>query len=493
MSVFQIQHVMNGKIAKFALKNEDMESKDARRLLGNLFFNKYGYDPTITRIKGGGSAREYFRLCCEGNNVIGAYCTDYQENECFCSLDRILEKNKIKVPFIISVSENKQAYIMEDLGDVSLLDMLPTDKKDVLTKKAIKQLVKFQNIPEREWGDKVRYSELSQRLVKWDLNYFKYMLLKSASIDFNEDKLEDDFERLQRVLVDYPVELQGLMYRDFQSRNIMVKGEEVYFIDFQGARKGNVLYDIVSFLWQAKAPYTPEERKFYLDYYATLQASFREISESLIKEGIWVWVLFRTLQVLGAYGLRGLIERKQHFVESIPLAINNLIDLKKYGVIDDYPEIIKILKSLEQKFLKSRTLNEKLTITIGSFSYKNGYPEDESGNGGGFIFDCRGLPNPGRYEEYKRSTGMDPDVEYFLNSKNEVREFIKQSGELVSISIDNYLQRKFNSLQVWFGCTGGQHRSVYCAESLSKILKEKYKEELILSVVHREQKINKIL
>lgn len=461
-----------------------------------LFFKKYGKEPEIEKIMGSGSARNYFRLKYDIISVVGVESPDIVENETFLRLDTCLESQGIKVPEVLAVSEDKKAYLLEDLGDISLLQLLHGKEKMRMAEKALKELIRIQTIPEHIWINEVGYSPFSERLVRWDLNYFKYDFLKPAGIIFDEEKLENDFDALSSCLLNKEM-VTGFMYRDFQSRNIMVKGEELWFIDFQGARKGPLSYDAASFIWQAKAPFTFEERFFLCDFYSNELANAINFSQEKIYKQLLTMIIFRSLQVLGAYGFRGLIEGKKHFIESIPLAINNLNYLREKGILSSYPEIERISKSLlasNQNFIFS-TLDQEnkekdvamgLTLSVFSFSYKRGYPEDQSGNGGGFMFDCRGLHNPGRYDEYKKKTGKDVEVIAFLEKTSSAKEFVAHALNIVKPSIDVYLARGFTSLQVGFGCTGGQHRSVYCAESFAKLVKEIYP-DLRVVVKHRER------
>ena len=462
----------------------------SRSILTELFVNQFKTIPELRQIAGGGSPRKYYRMTAEDISVVGEYCDDIQENECFLNLDYCLERNGIKVPHVIAVSETHDAYLMQDLGDICLLDLLKGPQRIELSEKAIKQLVKLQSLPQDKWRKYLRYNPFSSRLVMWDLNYFKYDFLKPLGLNFDEDRLEDDFERLANEICNYPKELEGFMYRDFQSRNVMVDDSELYFIDFQGARVGPIVYDPVSFLWQAKAAFTSEEKEILLGYYIEKTSESRKLDPDRIKRHILPFALFRTIQVLGAYGFRGLIEKKPHFIESIPYAVKNLVELKEKGVCDNYPELSSIIEKINPLFPShSNSSSDRLTVTVFSFSYKKGYPVDNSGNGGGFMFDCRGLHNPGRYEEYKKLTGRDKSVADFLGKERAVEDFINNSCAIVCPSVEKYMERGFTSLQVGFGCTGGQHRSVYCAEKVAGKLKDRYGDKIRVNVIHREQNI----
>lgn len=470
-------------------KEEKQEIKSALLQLFEETFKEKGY---CEEMKGGGSNRRYFRLSSPNNNVIGVYCDDLKENIDFINLSECLKASGIRVPSIINEDMERGIYLEEDLGNISLLDELESlqikdpEKKMELAKKALSELIRIQTIPESKWKDKVGYSPFGKRLVKWDLNYFKYDFLKPAGIKFDEEQLENDFENLEREITESNFE-EGLMYRDYQSRNIMMKDGELYFIDYQGARKGPLSYDAVSFIWQAKAPFSYEEREELSEYY------IRELVKkgkdgTQIRRQMEILEVFRTLQVLGAYGFRGLIEKKSHFMESLPKGIRNLSYLREKGRLDKYPEIKKISSVLSPEEFERETISDVLTVQVSSFSYKKGYPEDKSGNGGGYVFDCRALPNPGRYREYQNSTGRDKDVIEFLERKGEVEEFINKTIAIVRPSIEKYIERKFTSLHIGFGCTGGQHRSVYCAEKMADKIKGLYPQVRVVKL-HREQNI----
>lgn len=455
------------------------------RILESLFENIFGGRPEVKELKGGGSPRRYFRLNLGDKSVVGVYSENISENLAFIKLAGMLEENSVDVPHVLTVDPSGMYYLIEDLGDVCLFDLLSEEDRVAMGEKALIQLIRIQKIPEEEWKDKVVYQPFSERLVRWDLNYFKYCFLKQKDIEFNESLLEDDFDRLILQLTESDI-LTGLMYRDFQSRNIMVKEGNYRFIDFQGMRKGPLFYDAVSFIWQAKAPFTFEERErlsyFYINEIKRLYPDLENVEKQM-----YLMEVFRTLQVLGAYGYRGLTQRKPHFLQSIPHAIDNLAYLYKKHRLEDYPELSAVTRKLIYEQEKPEVQkNDGLTLSVMSFSYKKGYPEDPSGNGGGFMFDCRAIHNPGRYEEYKNLTGKDASVIDFLEERGEVVPFLENAVKIVAPSIERYLKRGFTSLQVGFGCTGGQHRSVYCAERFAKIIQEKFP-EVKVKVTHREQ------
>jgi thiamine kinase-like enzyme len=355
-----------------------------------------------------------------------------------------------------------------------------------MLRKTIEQLPYIQFFGAENFDFSVCYPqpEFNCRTVMWDLNYFKYCFLKLQNIDFQENILENDFENFAKSLLNVPFG-NKFMYRDFQSRNVMLKDEKPYFIDFQGARRGAIYYDLASFLWQASANFPPDLKEDLTQIYLQNLRKFTDFSEQEFRENLNVFALFRTLQVLGAYGFRGLIEKKQHFIDSIIFAIKNLKEIIENVPNENFQYLIKILKQLtDLEQFKPKQKREKLLVRIFSFSYKKGIPADVSGNGGGFVFDCRAINNPGKYLEYKHLTGLDKEVIEFLVNDGEILKFLENCYSLADKSVSNYAKRGFTNLQIAFGCTGGQHRSVYCAQKMSEHLKEKFNVDVELK--HRE-------
>lgn len=458
-----------------------------------LYRMLYGVQPEATPLACSGGDRVYTRLSSAGcPAVVGTSGKDLAENRTFVGLTDVFSRHGIRVPEILAVGGDCGSYLQSDLGDVTLLGLLSAEGRIAFSEKALSQLVKMQTIEEGEWLPVVYAPQFSRRMVMWDLNYFKYEFVKPCGVIFDEDRLEDDFECLAEYLSHYDPGLWGFMYRDFQSRNIMVRNGEPWFIDYQGGRRGPCVYDAVSFLWQAKAGFTNEERRRLLEYYASEFSCVRGVEAA----GVLAWAvpmaLLRTLQVLGAYGFRGLVERRSHFIESIPGALSNLGGLIEAGVLDGYPELMSVCRQLcESRFAGEPSDDGVLTVKVFSFSYKRGYPEDLSGNGGGFMFDCRGMHNPGRYDRYRQLTGLDKDVIDFLEERGEAGDFVDNAYRVVAPTVRRYLDRGFSSLQIGFGCTGGRHRSVFCARRLAERLAERFPAARI-ELVHRERGITDI-
>lgn len=452
-----------------------------------LYKEVYGQPQSIMRLPGAGSDRRYYRITGSDSHSVIATCgDDPKENLTFYNLAVAFKKCGCAVPEVYAINREMTVYLQEDLGDVQLLDLLFTEHRMELSARTLKALVDLQTVPDEVWSRYVAWDDFSRRLVMWDLNYFKYEFLKPIGIIFDENLLEDDFEALAAALCQDHRSLQGFMYRDFQSRNIMIKEGQPRFIDFQGGRQGPMIYDAVSFLWQAKAGFTAEERKELLQLYAESVAEKRGVEADEILGEVDKFALFRTLQVLGAYGFRGLVEKKSHFIESIPGALANLGELMEKDVLSAYPELEKVAGACVSSRFASRDKGEGLTVKVFSFSYKKGYPEDLTGNGGGFMFDCRGMHNPGRYDRYKPLTGLDKEVRDFLEDKGEVHGFIKATLDMVTPVIERYRSRRFNSLQVGFGCTGGRHRSVYCAQGFAEQVSRRFP-DVRVELIHREQ------
>jgi hypothetical protein len=324
--------------------------------------------------------------------------------------------------------------------------------------------------------------------MMWDLNYFKYYFLKLAKIPFDEQALEDDFQAFSDYLL--AVDNNAFLYRDFQSRNVMLKDDKVYFIDYQGGRKGALQYDLASLLYDAKANIPEAEREELLEFYLDELVQYKQVDRDKFKALFGGYVLIRIMQSMGAYGFRGFYEKKEHFLKSIPFALKNLETLLERNTIQaKLPELFKVLKAVtESVFLKTISpSNDRLTVRVSSFSYKKGIPHDPSGNGGGFVFDCRAIHNPGRYAEYKHLTGKDPQVQKFLEEKSTIASFMESVISLVSQSVEVYSSRGFSHLCVSFGCTGGQHRSVYAAEKLAEYLRNNYPVTVVLQHVEQDK------
>ncbi len=433
-----------------------------------------------------GSSRFYFRILTNNDSLIATYNSNVEENNAFFSFTDSFNKLKLNVPKILTINKEKKCYIQTDLGNKSLFDYVNVCLKNKsfdietinLYKQAIENLVDFQikTNEEIDYSNAFPTPSFDKSSIIDDLNYFKYYFLKiHEEINFNETRLNIDFQKLTDYILKAPSNF--FMYRDFQSRNIIINNGKTYFIDYQGGRKGPLQYDIVSLLYQVKAQLPDELKDYLLNHYKQKLSNYINLEEVEFDKYYKAFVLLRLLQVLGAYGFRGLIQKKSHFIESIPYALKELIKLK-----DDlyFPfemnEMFSVLNQIEKiRHKYYLTENKTLTVTINSFSYKNGgIPNDISGNGGGHVFDCRALPNPGRYEEYKKMTGEDIDVQMFLSNNEEVNIFLYTTQQIVSQSIDNYLERDFKNLFVNFGCTGGQHRSVFCAKKCAEYLQKKY-------------------
>ena len=471
--------------------------------LKELLLRYAGYEPeSVIRLTAAGSNRVYYRFCLsDGRTVVGVEGTNPDENKAFMTIGRHLSSVGLPVPEILAVSDSGMCYLLQDLGDESLFGQMESARESgsydagqvALLEKVMRLLPDLQF----KGGDGMDYSvcfpceAFDRRSIFWDLNYFKYSFLKATGLEFHEARLEDDFERLADVLLaDAPY--NTFMYRDFQARNVMVRDSEPWFIDFQGGRRGPVEYDVASFLWQARAAYPAQLREHLIDVYIDSFGRYRKVDGKEFRHGLMHFVLFRTLQVLGAYGFRGYFERKQHFIQSIPAAIGNLRELLDAGVGErDYPYLYGVLRGLvelPQFTVAAVPADGKLTVRVMSFSYrKGGIPDDGSGNGGGFVFDCRAMHNPGRYEQYKGITGADAPVIEFLEAQGEVQHYLEHVFGLVDPAVERYVERGFLNLMVAFGCTGGQHRSLYCANHLAGHLKEKFGDKIHIVLEHREQ------
>lgn len=463
----------------------------------SLYKDIFGHEPSaVSRLDGAGSSRIYSRLSGDPT-VIATIGADKRENEAFIYLSRKFSECGLPVPEVFGKSDDGLMYLQSDLGDVSLFDLIISDgagsvKVRKFLSDAIRLLPEFQ-FRCRDLDIKQFYprAKMDLRSAMWDLNYFKYCFLKAVMPDFDEDRLEDDFQTMASIVVRNPEE--ALMLRDFQSRNVMIHAESPYVIDFQGARYGSCLYDVASFLWQARAGFSSELRQSLISEYVDAVRCVTGMDIENLAVRLDYMVLFRTLQVLGAYGYRGYFEKKAHFVTSIVPAVNNLKELLgrfDFGAMPYLSELLKRMVSLRR--FASKKSGKALTVRVISFSYKKGVPDDFSGNGGGFVFDCRAIHNPGRYDEYKSLTGTDVSVREFLERDGEMAHFLDSCYKLVDYSVEQYVRRGFTDLMVCFGCTGGRHRSVYGAESMARHLIGKYGVTVTVSLEHREQGITRI-
>lgn len=437
---------------------------------------------SFVSLKGDGSSRRIFRIKNSAKSVIGVFGPEKLENTAFLEFSKHFKEMKLPVPKIYAEDRSKNIYLEEDFGDVTLFKYLNSVRPSYdfppeaikAYKKAIDWLPKFQT-EGRKLNHKYCYPRKSfdKQSIMWDLNYFKYYFLRLSGIEFNEQKLENDFEVFSDFLL--KAESDFFLYRDFQSRNIMLKGGKPFFIDYQGGRKGALQYDIASLLYDGKANMPAETRKELLNYYLDSLNKVIKVDREKFLRHYYSFAYVRIMQAMGAYGLRGFYERKTHFLESIPYAVKNIEYLLHHSEMPvKVPELMRVFKRIAvSSYLRQfGDIHLRLTIRLQSFSFRNGLPSDEKGHGGGYIFDCRALPNPGRVKKYMSMTGKDAEIIKFLEKEKEVEKFIDTTCALIKQSIGNYQKRNFTDLMVSFGCTGGRHRSVYCAEEIKKRLEK---------------------
>ena len=484
------------------------------------------YQGEVEEITGSGSNRVYMRLRDEEKGFfIAVYGNCVDENRAFVQMAKHFASKGLPVPRVMGdLSEDGHFYLQEDMGSVALYDAIAegrkrggdySDAEERLLHRTIAELPRMQFLGgeglQGEWC--YPKAEFDREGIMFDLNYFKYCFLKAVVDDVDEIRLQRDFEQLAddllctsdkegqpsssstRQLVNLSTQ-RTFLYRDFQARNVMLTPDgEPRFIDFQGGRKGPVYYDLASFLWQAASKYPQPLRERLIDTYLAHAKPFMgDVDRKLFDKSLQLFVLFRLIQVLGAYGFRGYFERKAHFLTSIPPAIESIKTLleDENGVMRFFPYLKEIFSSLcKNPRFQSREKGKELVVRVFSFSYKRGIPEDLSGNGGGYVFDCRSTHNPGRYEPYKKLTGLDQPVIDFLEKDGEILTFLESVYQLADTHVERYMERGFTDLMFSFGCTGGQHRSVYSAEHLAHHLHEKYGVKVELT--HREQGISTIL
>lgn len=428
------------------------------------------------------SGRKYYRLQAGNTSAIGVYNNNKRENDAFIYLSFQLKKHNVNVPAVYKVNDNKGIYLIQDFGDITLYkyleDMRGEKNFDNLAiktyRKVIDEMPKIQIKASEDMDFGICYprAEFDYQSIMWDLNYFKYYFLKLAGVKFDEQYLEDDFQVFAKYLLE--ADCNYFLYRDFQSRNIMIKDDKLYFIDYQGGRRGALQYDLASLLFEAKTQLTGELRQELLDYYIKINSKERSFNSKEFIKYYPAYILVRIIQAMGAYGYRGYYERKNFYLRSIPYAVRNIEWLSgNFNIGIKTPELFDCLKQI----INSEALREyddnqtELTVSVNSFSYRYGIPQDNSGNGGGFVFDCRALPNPGRHPQFSQFTGKDKPVIDFLKKEEEVTKFIDNTYSIIESSIKNYKERNFTDLMVNFGCTGGRHRSVYFAEKIAERIK----------------------
>jgi len=509
------------------------------KAINSLYEQHFGMQPaSVEALSGSASSRQYFRLSTDGKSTIGVVGDNQRENHAFLALDASMRRAGIRVPEVLAVSDDEMCYLQEDLGVETLYDRIARcqrigfwdDSTVTLLHEVMRDLPRIQF----EGAKGFDFENLCTRErifcatnIRWDLYYFKYCFLKCSGLLFDEIELEKDFEKMLHQLEaawmgEGKEQLKGaFLYRDFQSRNVMISREKPYYIDFQGGFEGPFYYDVASFLWQARAAYPTELREELLTSYHEALQKYYAISREAFTQQLQHFVLFRLLQVLGAYGYRGLFERKVAFITPITQALQLAVGLFEQAgnepLQDAYPYLYALLQQLQQlERFQPQPSKGGLTVRITSFSYKKGIPEDNSGNGGGFVFDCRAPHNPGRYAEYKKITGLQQPVIDFLEENAEgmkqylgeeryqqivadklgteltMPQYMEHVYGVVDPAVETYLTRGFTSLCVNFGCTGGQHRSVYGAQHLAEHLKALYP-DLRIVLTHREQGIKQIL
>jgi aminoglycoside/choline kinase family phosphotransferase len=451
-------------------------------ILNALFEQHFGSPVTrVQPLQGelGGSGRQIIRLSGATHGAIGIVYGVREENVAFLEFSRHFRKHGLPVPEIYGDDLEHGVYLEEDLGNTTLFEFLSKNRSGETIaspvveayRKVVEILPRFQVEAGRDLNYKVCYpiGRFDRQSIAWDLNYFKYYFLRLAGVPFNEHALEDDFGRLTDFLM--TASREYFLYRDFQSRNIMLRDGQPFFVDYQGGRKGALQYDIASLLFDAKADLPPELRQELLDHYLDALAKYVRLDRGAFMKHYYAYVYVRILQALGAYGFRGFYERKAHFLQSVPYAMKNLRWLLHNVTL---PIELPTLMAAFQGMLASEKLRGldaeggNIALRIFSFSFHHSFPKDETGNGGGFVFDARSLPNPGREERFKPSTGKDAPVIEYLNQQESVHQFLDNVRALVDASVKSYRQRGFKHLMVSFGCTGGQHRSVFLAEQLAK-------------------------
>jgi len=459
------------------------------RLIG-LFEERFGHRPdVILDLAADGSTRQYFRLAWgDDQTAIGAIGPDRDENRAFLAFAEAFRSIDLPVPEIYAEDREAGVWLEEDLGDTTLFQSLSAARDDCggdvfpreiepLYRTVLSILPRFQVLGHRVVDYRLAYPRqaFDRQSIRWDLNYFKYHFLKLAHVPFNEQLLEDDFSTLTEHLLQADADF--FLYRDFQSRNVMIRSGEPWFIDFQGGRRGAPHYDVASLLYDAKANLPPELRAAFLEHYLDALGEHVEVDRPRFREEFTSFVLVRLMQAMGAYGYRGFFERKRRFLESVPNAARNLESLLAAGLPMALPELERVYHRIADRWARTsgaEAARSGLVVLVQSFSFRDGYPKDMEGHGGGFVFDCRALPNPHGVPELRDLTGRDPPVADYLERSADVQEFWENVRGIVDAHVARYVERGFSSLTVSFGCTGGQHRSVFMAEKLAAHLRTQH-------------------
>lgn len=502
-----------------------------------LYRQTVGCEPAVEPLGAAGSNRRYYRLTSpDGKTLIGVEGTNKEENRAFVEIARCFATHHLPTPRVLAEDAEHLVYLQEDLGSVSLFDALRhgreaggqyNEAEEQLLHATIRELPRLQFDGSKGLDTSVLFpsQRMDEQSCMFDLNYFKYMFLKLVGVEFNELKLQADFDAFAASLAN--AQPQAFLYRDFQARNVMLKdGVSPYFIDFQGGRIGPIYYDVASFLWQASGRYSDALRERLVATYQEALCPFATVDINLFTSTLMEFVLFRMLQVLGAYGYRGLWEKKAYFIRNIPSALATLRQLTAEGWCNHYPYLKSVIETMVDSQETARLIRNcertaafksemhrqplgdhvaeliaqdanytqadkaPLVVDVMSFSFKKGLPEDTSGNGGGYVFDCRSTHNPGRYQEYKHLTGLDQPVIDFLEQDGELLDFLESVYRLADFHVERFMERGFTHLMFSFGCTGGQHRSVYSAQHLAEHLHKKY--GIKVRVTHREQNKSQI-
>lgn len=296
-----------------------------------------------------GSDRKNFLIETENEKFIITHNTNLAENEAFLYFSAIFSALNLNTPYIYKVSQDREMYVQTYLGSHTLSEIIQnegeTERVKQLTKKTLRKLYELQTktIGKIDYTKTFEYPQYDKIPILHDLFYFKFMFVDILGVSYSKSKLIQEFFTLVKWIEG--LQPKGLMIRDFQSRNIMVDNDEVFFIDYQSAMQGPLMYDVVSLLYQAKANFSTEFRKEMLDYYYSLWQD--EIEISTLKNSLQPLLFIRSLQVLGAYGFRGLVQKKLHFIQSIEQGVKNLYNISEtWKEMERFPELQSVISRL---------------------------------------------------------------------------------------------------------------------------------------------------
>lgn len=334
-----------------------MTSENAKRFFENHFGEKSTQFVTLAQ---SGSARVNFLAQNQTGKYIITYNENIAENESFLYFSELFSELNLNTPKIFSISDDRKIYIQEFLGEKTFSEIIAeeglSENVQTLVKQTLKQLFELQEKTNGkiDFQKTFEYESYDELPVMHDLYYFKNFVADVLELEYHKSSLLKEFKEIINLIEN--LEPKGIMIRDFQARNIMVNNEnKVSFIDYQSAMKGPLMYDVISFLFQAKANFPENFKNEMLEFY--IQQFEDKEAQSQLKNSVKPIQMMRFLQVLGAYGFRGLIQRKQHFIASLDKGIQNITEFSEsWDEMKNYPELKKVIEQLSSEKVKFKIL-----------------------------------------------------------------------------------------------------------------------------------------